>query len=54
MRSAILRNHIKFMALMRSESHSGHELKWKKQGAVNYSTDRENEGSKMFITSLGS
>ena len=53
MRSAILRNHLKFMALMRSKSLSGHELKRKKQGAVTYSTDRENGGSKMFIISLG-
>ena len=30
-----------------------HELKRKKQGTVTYSTDRENEVSKMFITSLG-
>ena len=31
----------------------GHELKWKKQCAVTYSANRENEVSKMFIISLG-
>ena len=32
----------------------GHELKWKKQGAEPFITDRENESGKMFITPLGS
>ena len=36
-----------------SAKHKGHELKWEKQGAVTYSTDRENKVSKMFIISLG-
>ena len=30
----------------------GHESKGKKRGSVTYSTDRENEVSKMFIISL--
>ena len=34
-------------------SHSDHALKWKKQGAVTYSTDREKEVCEMFILSLG-
>ena len=34
--------------------HENHELRWKKQDAVTYRTDRENEVSKMFIISLGS
>ena len=29
------------------------ELKWKNRGAVTYSTDRENEVSKMFNISFG-
>ena len=29
-----------------------HKLKWKKRGSVTYSTDRENEVSKIFIMSL--
>ena len=32
----------------------GHELKWRKQGAEPFITDRENESGKMFITPLGS
>ena len=34
--------------------HEDHELRWKKQDAVTYSTDRENAVCKMFIISLGS
>ena len=30
-----------------------HELRWKKQDAVTYRTDRENEVSEIFIISLG-
>ena len=30
----------------------GHKLKGKKRGSVTYSTDRENEVSKIFIISL--
>ena len=30
----------------------GHKSKGKKQGFLTYSTDRENEGSKIFIISL--
>ena len=36
-----------------SAKHKGHELKMKKQGAVNCSKDQKNEVSKMFIISLG-
>ena len=31
---------------------TGHKSKGKKQGSVIYSTDRENEASKIFIISL--
>ena len=34
--------------------HQDHELRWKKQDAVTYRTDRGNAVCKMFITSLGS
>ena len=33
--------------------HEGHELKWKKQGAVTYGKDGESGVRKMFIISLG-
>ena len=36
-----------------SVNHESHELRWKKQGVVTYSTDQEKEVSKMLITSLG-
>ena len=35
-----------------SAKRAGHESKWKKRGSVTYSTDRENEVSKIFIRSL--
>ena len=34
--------------------HEDHELRWKKQDAVTYRTDRENAVCKLFIISLGS
>lgn len=34
--------------------HEDHELRWKKQDAVTYRTDRENAICKMFIICLGS
>ena len=33
--------------------HEGHGLKWKKQSAITYGKDWENEDRKMFIISLG-
>ena len=36
-----------------SAKHEGYELKRNKQGAVTYSTDRENEVSKTLIMCLG-
>ena len=42
-----------FFPLQFMAKHEVHELKWKKQGAVSYSTDQENEVSKMFIIPLG-
>ena len=36
-----------------SAKHEGYELKGNKQGAVTYSTDRENEASKTLIMCLG-
>ena len=35
-----------------SAKHAGHKSKGKKRGSVTYSTDRENEVSKIFIISL--
>ena len=37
----------------RSAKQEGHELKWKKPGAVTYRTDQENEVSKKLLESLG-
>ena len=34
------------------ESRAGHKSERKKRGSVTYSTDRENEASKIFIISL--
>ena len=36
-----------------SARHEGQELKWKKQGDVTQTADRENEVIKMFILFLG-
>lgn len=37
-----------------SAKNKGHELKWKKLGAVTYITDQENEVSKTLIIFLAS
>ena len=36
-----------------SVQHKGHELKWKKQDAITYSTDQETTVNKMFFIYLG-
>ena len=38
--------------LLPSAKRAGHKSKGKKRGSVTYSTDRENEVSKIFIISL--
>ena len=43
----------RFMAQTRSaRSRLGHKSKGKKRGSLTYSTDRENEVSKIFVRSL--
>ena len=41
-----------FFLLLPSAERAGHKSKGKKRGSVTYSTDRENEVSKIFVISL--